>query len=85
MHLRVTKDVAFRGDGDEIKIHAWGLTHTDGVRESKLLRPNRVSTVMQHEEYAWITLVTCEYYNPFSKNNMVRRMVMAVLLDVSLE
>ncbi|NOY99821.1 MAG: sortase, partial [Chloroflexi bacterium] len=52
--------------GDQIQIHAWGQTYIYEVRERDLLLPNRVSSVMQHEELDWVTLVTCEFYNPFT-------------------
>ena len=68
--------------GDQVQIEAWGLTHTYEVRESKLLLPNRVDTVMQHEEYDWLTLVTCEDYQFLWKNYSFRRIVRAVLVSV---
>ncbi len=45
--------------------------------------PSSVSTVFQHEEYDWVTLVTCEFFNPFNDSYVFRRMVRAVLVDVS--
>jgi LPXTG-site transpeptidase (sortase) family protein len=69
--------------GDQFYIHAWGLTYTYEVRENKFLLPNRVRTVFQHEEYDWVTLLTCELYNPLSGKYFFRRMVRAVLVEVS--
>jgi ELWxxDGT repeat protein len=37
------------------------------------------------EEYDWVTLLTCELYNPLSGNYFFRRVVRAVLVDVRLE
>jgi LPXTG-site transpeptidase (sortase) family protein len=68
--------------GDTIEIEAWGLTYTYEVRENKVILPNSVDTVFEHEDYDWVTLVTCEFYNPFSGNYIFRRMVRAVLVDV---
>lgn len=68
--------------GDKIEIKAFGQTYTYEVRERNLILPNRVSSVLQHEEYDWVTLVTCEFYNPFTEDYLFRRAVRAVLVDV---
>ena len=69
--------------GDQIQIRAWGMIYTYEVRENQIALPHRVSTVLQHEEYDWLTLLTCEFYNPFSGNYVFRRVVRAVLVDIS--
>ena len=68
--------------GDQVQIHAWGLTYTYEVRESKLVTTRNVNTVLQSEEYDWITLMTCEFYNPFTGEYLFRRSVHAVLVSV---
>ena len=68
--------------GDQINIHSWGQTYTYEVREWKLIRPDNISYATQHEEYDWITLLTCELYNPFNGDYLFRRAVRAVLVDV---
>ena len=68
--------------GDRIIIHAFGLTYLYEVRESKLVSPKNFDSALQHEEYDWVTLLTCEFYNPFSGNYLSRRMVRAVLVEV---
>ena len=68
--------------GDQVKIHAWGLTYTYEVRESKLVTAKNMSIAFQSEEYDWLTLLTCEFYNPFSGEYLFRRAVRAVLVDV---
>lgn len=68
--------------GDEIRIDAFGQTYVYEVRENLLVRPAQVSRVMQHEEQDWVTLVTCEFYNPFGQNYIFRRVVRAVLVRV---
>ena len=73
------KDLSY---GDKVQIEAWGLTYTYEVRESRLVLPDRVNTVTQHEDYDWVTLVTCEDYEFMRKNYSFRRMVRAVLVDV---
>jgi LPXTG-site transpeptidase (sortase) family protein len=68
--------------GDQIKIHAFGQVYTYEVRESKLVTSRNVKAVLQHEEYDWVTLLSCEYYNPFTGSYLFRRMVRAVLVSV---
>ncbi|MFZ5886998.1 MAG: hypothetical protein ACOYYF_05965 [Chloroflexota bacterium] len=38
--------------------------------------------VFKHEELDWVTLLTCEGYNPLMGNYLFRRMVRAVLVEV---
>lgn len=68
--------------GDQIKIHAFGQVYTYEVRESKLVTSRNVKAVLQHEEYDWVTLLSCEYYNPFTGGYLFRRAVRAVLVSV---
>ncbi len=69
--------------GDQFFIHAWGQTYTYEVRESRLWwGKSSISEVFQHEEYDWVTLLTCESYNPFNDDYVYRRTVRAVLLSV---
>ena len=68
--------------GDQIQIEAWGLTYTYEVRESKLVTKKSVNKVLQTEEFDWVTLMTCEFYNPFSGDYLFRRAVRAVLVSV---
>ena len=68
--------------GDQVQIHAWGQTYTYEVRESKLVTTKNTSFVFQSEQYDWLTLVTCEFYNPFNGEYLFRRAVRAVLVSV---
>ncbi|MCP4142854.1 MAG: sortase [Chloroflexi bacterium] len=68
--------------GDQVQIQAWGLTYTYEVRESKLVTVKNVDAAFQSETYDWVTLVTCEFYNPFSGDYLFRRAVRAVLVSV---
>lgn len=68
--------------GDQIKIHAWGQEYTYEVRESRLVTSKKVDTVFQHEELDWVTLLSCEFYNPINGNYLFRRVVRAVLVSV---
>ncbi|MBI9043448.1 MAG: sortase [Anaerolineaceae bacterium] len=68
--------------GDQVQILAHGKVYTYEVRENKLVRPKDDEVVFQHEEYDWLTLLTCEFYNPFNGKYLSRRMVRAVLVEV---
>ncbi len=68
--------------GDQFTIHAWGQTYTYEVRQNMLVTAGNTQTVMQHEELDWITLVTCESYNPNAQTYPFRRMVRGVLVKV---
>ena len=68
--------------GDQFTIHAWGQTYTYEVRQNKLITEHNIKSVMQHEKLDWITLVTCESYNPNAQTYPFRRMVRAVLVKV---
>jgi len=68
--------------GDQVQIQAWGQTYTYEVRESNLVTKKNVSAVLQSEEFDWVTLVTCEFYNPFTGDYLFRRAVRAVLVNV---
>ena len=68
--------------GDQIQIQAWGETYTYEVRDSKLLTKKNINAAFQSEQYDWVTLVTCEFYNPFNGEYLFRRAVRAVLVSV---
>lgn len=69
--------------GDRFYIHAFGHTYIYEVRENTWLwGANRVDKVFKHEELDWVTLLTCEGYNPLTSNYLFRRMVRAVLMEV---
>ena len=70
------------GYGDQVQIHAWGVTYIYEVRESKLIGTRNTDAVLQSEEYDWLTLLTCEFYNPFTGDYLFRRAVRAVLVEV---
>jgi LPXTG-site transpeptidase (sortase) family protein len=71
--------------GDKVKIHAWGQVYTYEVRQTNLVSPSDINTVMKHEDKAWVTLVTCEEYNLLFTKYSFRRVVRAVLLSVTAE
>lgn len=68
--------------GDQFKIHAFGQIYTYEVRENKMLTPEDGSNVFKHEELDWVTLLTCEGFNPAKETYTYRRIVRAVLVKV---
>ncbi|MEA3348992.1 MAG: sortase [Chloroflexota bacterium] len=70
--------------GDEIIIHAWGLTYTYEVRAVKQVRPDDMS-ILPHEEYDVLTLITCKGFDEAKDDYDWRLAVRAVLMDVTTE
>lgn len=68
--------------GDQFQIQAWGKTFTYEVRENELATKKNMGVVFRPEQYDWVTLVTCEFYNPFTRDYLFRRVVRAVLVSV---
>ena len=52
------------------------------MQENRKLLPTSISTVFKHEDYDWITLVTCEDYNTGTGLYQYRRMVRAILISI---
>ena len=68
--------------GDEINILTWGKKYIYQVRENRLVTPDDQS-VFKHEEYSWITLLTCQDYDQASNTYRWRRAVRAVLIQIA--
>ena len=76
------KDIKSLHYGDRITIEANGATYIYEVRESRLVSPTAVDSVFQTEERDWVTLVTCESYDPINGEYTLRRVVRAVLVAI---
>jgi len=68
--------------GDIVKVHAFGQVYNYEVRQSTRIAPGNTAAALQHEEKAWITLITCEDYKFLFKTYSYRRIVRAVLVSV---
>jgi LPXTG-site transpeptidase (sortase) family protein len=68
--------------GDKVNIHNSGSIYVYEVRQSELIFPGNLKTLFKHEDYEWLTLVTCETYNEKLDKFIYRRMVKAVLVSV---
>jgi LPXTG-site transpeptidase (sortase) family protein len=70
--------------GDLIYIHAWGKTYTYQVRSNRLVLPFDSRSVLEHRELDWVTLITCEGYAGQLGEYSYRRVVEAVLTEVTI-
>ncbi|CAG0962195.1 hypothetical protein ANAEL_00693 [Anaerolineales bacterium] len=68
--------------GQQIYIHFNGQKFVYQVQENRKISSSNISAVFKHEDYDWITLVTCEDYDAKSGSYKYRRMVRAVLISV---
>jgi LPXTG-site transpeptidase (sortase) family protein len=67
---------------DQVIIHAWGQKYIYQVRSNGLVSPNDKS-ILKHQTYPWVTLLTCQGYNPTTDAYRMRRLVRAVLVRVT--
>jgi len=68
--------------GDKIRIQAYGTTFTYEVRSVRSVSPGDTS-VMAHKDAPWITLLTCQDFDPASHSYLKRLAVSAVLVSSS--
>jgi LPXTG-site transpeptidase (sortase) family protein len=68
--------------GDQVIVHAFGQQYVYSVRESVLASPGAVSSVIRHEEYPWLTLITCQGYDEASNSYRTRVVVRAVQVEI---
>ena len=69
--------------GHLVQIHAFGRTYVYEVRENKVIEgPDAAAEVFRHEEEDWITLLTCEDYDPLTGRYRSYRIVRAVRVEV---
>jgi LPXTG-site transpeptidase (sortase) family protein len=68
--------------GDQIIIHLDGQKYIFEVRENKQVKPSAVSSTLKHEEYPWLTLITCKSYNEKTGEYTYRTVARAVLVKV---
>jgi LPXTG-site transpeptidase (sortase) family protein len=67
--------------GDAVAIHSNRYVYTYEVRENGLVEPDDFS-VLDHEEYDWLTLLTCQGFDERSGEYAHRRVVRAVLVRI---
>jgi LPXTG-site transpeptidase (sortase) family protein len=70
--------------GDKVIVHLAGQKYIFEVRENISVRPTTVS-VLKHEEYPWLTLITCKTYDEKAGGYVSRIVVRAVLITIESE
>ncbi len=69
--------------GDQIIVNLYGQQYIYEVRNTRMVRPTTTNFALEHlEDYSYLTLVTCQGYNPLSDSYLFRRIVRAVLISV---
>lgn len=69
------------GSGEYIFVYSQGYRYTYKVVSNKFVQPDDI-TVLQHEEKAYLTLITCDTYDEKTGTYLRRVAVRAVLVDV---
>jgi LPXTG-site transpeptidase (sortase) family protein len=68
--------------GDKVIIRSFGQAYTYEVRDVLTVAPNDMKAAFQHQDNSWITLLTCQGYNPDTGIYASRVLVRAVLINV---
>jgi LPXTG-site transpeptidase (sortase) family protein len=68
--------------GDQVIVRFGGQKYIFEVRDNKRVKPNEVNSTLKHEEYPWLTLITCKSYNEKTGDYTYRTVVRAVLVKV---
>jgi LPXTG-site transpeptidase (sortase) family protein len=67
--------------GDQIQVKAFGQTYVYAVRSTQVVDPQDTS-LLDHKEDAWLTLITCRLYNSTSQAYEQRILVQAQLIKI---
>jgi LPXTG-site transpeptidase (sortase) family protein len=71
--------------GDTVIIHLGGQKYTYKVQEKTYVTANNTTWLTRHEDYSWVTLITCNQYDEKTKKYVYRTVVRAVLVKVEAE
>jgi LPXTG-site transpeptidase (sortase) family protein len=67
--------------GDQVIVHIGGVRYVYEIRNTKLVRPYSTSFAFESlPEHSYLTLITCQGYNPLNETYLFRRVVRAVLI-----
>ncbi|HVN15985.1 MAG TPA: sortase, partial [Anaerolineales bacterium] len=66
----------------QIIVHMYGMRYVYAVRINQVLSSYDTNWALKHEDISWLTLLTCEDYDPSSNTYLYRRGVRAVLIKV---
>ena len=68
--------------GDRIIVNAWGQQYIYEVRGSSLVLPEDTGAAFKHEEFPWLTLITCRGYDEATDSYLFRIVVRAVQVEI---
>ena len=69
--------------GDEVLVHAYGQAYVYEVRSvEKYVQPDDTSSVFKHEDYPWLTLITCKGFDEDNDTYNWRVVVRAVQTQI---
>ncbi|HAV76700.1 MAG TPA: hypothetical protein DCX53_05020 [Anaerolineae bacterium] len=72
--------------GDQVIVHLAGEKYIFEVRDSSMVFPSTTKSALEHlEGHSYLTLITCQWYNPVTDSYAFRRVVRAVLVSVQPE
>ncbi len=71
--------------GDRIDVQIANQVYTYEVTENQRVRPEDVKMAFQSKSSSWLTLLTCEEYDETFSTYLARRMVRAVLVNITIE
>ncbi len=68
--------------GDLLIVHAYGQEYVYSVREFSLVGPGAVASVIRHDQYPWLTLITCQGYDEITNSYRSRVVVRGVQVEI---
>ena len=74
------KDLTY---SDQIIVHLYDQQYIFEIRNKRLVRPETTAFAFEHlEDSSYLTLITCQSYDPATDSYRLRRLVRAVLVSV---
>jgi len=68
--------------GDRVTLTSFGQVFTYEVRELLTVAPDDIQAAFKHRDNSWVTLLTCQGFDPESNTYQSRVLVRAVLVEV---
>jgi LPXTG-site transpeptidase (sortase) family protein len=69
--------------GDQVIVHAFGQRYIYEVRTNQIVSPQ--SYTLRHEDYSWLTLITCQGYSEANDSYRYRILVRAIQVKIESE
>ncbi|MBM3125708.1 MAG: sortase [Chloroflexi bacterium] len=68
--------------GDSIIVHYAGQRYIYEVRENRVVRPDSIGYALRHQDYPWLTLITCRTYSEATEDYVYRVVIQAIQVRV---